>query len=83
MASLTLILTVGGAFCALIATLWAGRWLQFSGSAGRNRPSEPGVSFATDGECAPAARSGRRMLAPERASVTRRRRRQHAAPLPQ
>ena len=82
MASLPLILMIGGAFCALIVALWAARRMQFTGSAVRNRPAQRGVSFATDGEGVPAARSGRRMLAPERASVTRRRGRQHAVPTP-
>ena len=83
MASLTLILMTGGAFCVLIVALWAARRMRFDRSGGRNRPAQRGVSFATDGESAPVARSGRRMLAPERASVTRRRGRQHAVPLPQ
>ena len=82
MASLPLILTIGGAFCALAAALWVARRTQFGRSGGRNRPAQREVSFATDGEGAPAARSGRRMLAPERASVTRRRGRQHAVPTP-
>ena len=82
MASLPLVLLIGGAFCALIIALWAARHLQFTGSRMRNLPAQRGVSFATDGEGAPAARSGRRLLAPERASVTKRRRRQHAVPTP-
>ena len=82
MTSLPLILTIGGAFCALVVALWAARRTQFGRSGGRNRPAQRDVSFATDGEVAPAARSGRRMLAPERASVTRRRGRQHAVPTP-
>ena len=82
MASLPLILMIGGAFCVLVITLWAAHRMQFTGSTARNRPAQSGVSFSTDGEVTTTARSGRRMLAPERASVTRRRKRQHAVPMP-
>ena len=82
MAPLPLILLIGGAFCVLIGALWAARRMQFTGSGARNRPAQRGVTFATGGEGAPAAHSDRRMLSPERASVTKRRRRQHAVPTP-
>ncbi len=58
MASLPLILMIGGAFCALIVALWAARRMQFTGSAVRNRPAQRGVSFATDGEGAPGGTIG-------------------------
>ena len=81
-ASLPVILMIGGALGVLIVALFAARRMQLTGSGVRNRPAQREVSFATDGGVAPAARSGRRVLAPERASVTRRRGRQHAVPMP-
>lgn len=82
MASLPVILMIGGALSVLIVALWAARRMQLTGSGVRNRPAQQEVSFDTDGGAAPVARSGRRVLAPERASVTRRRSRQHAVRMP-
>lgn len=82
MASLPFILIIGGGLCVLAIALWAAGRVQFAGAATRNRPAPTQVSFDADSDRPPMAKSSRRMLAPERASVARRRGRQHATPLP-
>ena len=81
MASLPLILLIGGAFGVVVVALWAARRMQFTGKGQRNRPAEGCAAFSVQRQDPPAARSGRRMLAPENASVSRRRGRQHAVPV--
>ncbi len=82
MASLPFLVVIGGGLCVLAVAFWGARHMEFAGAITRNRPAPTSVSFVTDRDGPPMVKSSRRVLAPERASVARRRGRQHAVSLP-